>query len=281
MTPWWLKFTAKLAFARVPLARSLASRVGMYRLGSMKRPECAFDCFLNHYNRVEFAGKGSGFMQLELGPGDSLFSALAGYSHGCAGTWLVDAGKHACTDVILYRDMLDYIASKNLPVPEACGAVSLDAMLIKLNSKYLTEGLASLRTIPVESVGFIWSNAVLEHIRRDEFFDTMKELRRILRPGGACSHTVDLKDHLGASLNHLRFSPEFWERDVIYKSGFYTNRLRYSEMIGLFQSAGFSVNVLSVSRWEKLPLPKSKLYESFRSLPDDELRVSGFNVILR
>ena len=33
------------------------------------------------------------------------------------------------------------------------------------------------------------------------------------------------------------------------KSGFYTNRLRFAEMIDLFRVAGFSVETRAVSKW--------------------------------
>jgi SAM-dependent methyltransferase len=280
-TPWQIKFAVKLAFARFPFAKNVLSYIGLYRHGGMDMPEYALERFLNHFNRTEFSGKENGFIQLELGPGDSLFSALAGYSFGCAGTLLVDVGRYARMDVKLYREMMAYLSSKNLPVPEINEARNAEEIIQKLNSKYLTEGLKSIRSIPSESVDFIWSNVVLEHIRRDEFLETMKELRRILRKGGACSHTVDLRDHLGFSHNNLRFSSEFWERNLIYSSGFYTNRLRYSEMIELFQAAGFYVNIINASYWDKPPVPKSKLHKNFRTLSDDELRVSSFNVVLR
>lgn len=97
------------------------------------------------------------------------------------------------------------------------------------------------------SIDFIWSQAVLEHIRKSEFLDTMLELHRILRPNGVCSHVVDLKDHLGGALNNLRFSEKLWESNFMASSGFYTNRIRYSEMLDIFHQAGFSVEVVNVS----------------------------------
>ena len=62
---------------------------------------------------------------------------------------------------------------------------------------------------------------------------------------------------------------------------FYTNRLRYSEMIQLFQQAGFDVEIVKIERWEGLPTPRSKLASEFQHWDDDELRISGFDAVLR
>jgi hypothetical protein len=121
----------------------------------------------------------------------------------------------------------------------------------------------------------------LEHIRKQEFLEVVRETRRELRSDGICSHRVDLRDHLGGSLNNLRFSRKFWESDMILNSGFYTNRIRLSEMVDYFRSDGFSVGVINIDRWEKLPTPAARMSPEFRDLPEDELRISGFDVILR
>lgn len=128
---------------------------------------------------------------------------------------------------------------------------------------------------------FIWSQAVLEHIRKAEFLDTMLELRRIIRPDGVCSHVVDLKDHLGGRLNNLRFPENLWESNFMSSSGFYTNRIRYSEMVDIFAQAGFSVEVVSLKQWQNLPTPKAKMSEKFKNLLDEELCISGFSLLLR
>jgi hypothetical protein len=65
------------------------------------------------------------------------------------------------------------------------------------------------------------------------------------------------------------------------ESGFYTNRILYSEMMALFRQAGFAVDVLEVNHWDRLPTPRPKLCGHFQHLSEDELCISGFEVILR
>jgi hypothetical protein len=102
-----------------------------------------------------------------------------------------------------------------------------------------------------------------------------------LNRNGICVHRVDLKDHLGGTLNNLRFSHAIWEGKLFRSSGFYTNRIRFGEMLDVFKCAGFECHLPRVVRWETLPTPRANLNASFRQLPDEDLLVSGFDVVLR
>ena len=109
----------------------------------------------------------------------------------------------------------------------------------------------------------------------------MRQLRRVLRSNGVCSHLIDLRDMLGGALNHLRFPDRLWESRLMAESGFYTNRLRYSEMLALFNEAGFMADIVEVKRWETLPTPRSKLTRQFQHISEDDLSISGLHAILR
>ena len=108
----------------------------------------------------------------------------------------------------------------------------------------------------------------------------MEEVSRILKARGASSHVVDLKDHLGGALNNLRLSAEFWEADWVAESGFYTNRIRFKEMLDYFRHARLVPDVIKMDKWDKLPTPRNRLRGSFRDLSEDELLISGFTVLL-
>ncbi len=54
-----------------------------------------------------------------------------------------------------------------------------------------------------------------------------------------------------------------------------------ARMLDMFTKAGFDADVLEVKRWETLPTRRQSLDSEFSSLPDTELLVSGFNVLLR
>ena len=149
-----------------------------------------------------------------------------------------------------------------------------------MKGEYLTQGVRSLTHLP-PSVDFFFSNAVFEHVAKRDLPLIAAELFRVLNRNGICVHRVDLKDHLGGGLNNLRFSDATWEGKLFRSSGFYTNRIRFDEMLALFERAGFECHLPQVIRWEKLPTPRVKLHASFRHLPDEDLLVSGFDVVLR
>jgi SAM-dependent methyltransferase len=246
----------------------------------MERPEYAFSVFRGHYEGARFAGQGVGFVGLELGLGDSLFSALIAKAYGASKVYLVDVAPFAHRDLSLCRGMASFLCACGFSVAEFENCQTLEELLGACSAHYLTEGLASLRQIPSGSVDFVWSQAGLEHIRRDDFLATLQELRRIQRADGVGSHRVDLSDRLGGGLNNLRFQTPTWESDFMSRSGFYTNRLRHSEMLQLFRQAGFKVEVLNCERWAEVPTPRHKMTAPFRDLSDEELSISGFDVVL-
>lgn len=277
--PWQLKIGAKLILSRVPVQYRIWHGVSLFRHGAMDEPEYAYRVFRRHFDRSEFAKKDGGFVSLELGPGDSLFSCLTAKALGAAGTWLVDTGAFADGNVEAYRRMANLLHAKGYALTIPSGG--LDAILGACGGIYGTEGLKSLKQIPTAGVDWIWSQAVLEHIRRAELLEYMRELRRVIAPDGICSHRVDLRDHIGGALNNLRFAEPVWESTWMANSGFYTNRIQFDDMCEVFDKAGFVVEVLAVDRWDQLPTPRASLAEQFRNKPDDVLRVSGFDVLLR
>jgi SAM-dependent methyltransferase len=154
---------------------------------------------------------------------------------------------------------------------------TVDDILARCGARYMPDDLMSLAQIESESVDLIFSQAVLEHVRMREFLETMQEYRRILKSNGICSYQVDLRDHLDSALNNLRFSERVWESEFMTKSG----RIRYSQMLDLFDKAGFKVEVIGLHQWDALPTPKKKTAKEFRGLPVKELCVAVFDVVLR
>ncbi len=118
-------------------------------------------------------------------------------------------------------------------------------------------------------------------MRRGEFLSTLKELRRIQKSDGAGSHCINMHDLIGGGANDLRFSSRAWESRLMADAGFYTNRIRYSEMLRLFKEVGFEPDVTRVLRWDKLPIPRKRMASEFSVLSDDDLLTYAWDVILR
>ncbi|HTI86635.1 MAG TPA: methyltransferase domain-containing protein [Alphaproteobacteria bacterium] len=279
--PWWAKIAAKVTLARLPVPMRAWHRIGLFAPGFMRDPDYAIRVFETHWKRA--GAPGSGFTYLELGPGESLATAVVAWAFGAGGGVLVDAGDFAVRDIAAYRPLLARLAERpgmrDLRSLQACGSV--DALLAAVNARVRTDGLRGLASLASDSVDLAFSQAVLEHVPLAEFAATARELHRIQRPSGIASHRIDFKDHLQASLNNLRFAQPSWERPwFARRSGFYTNRLRFSEIKAAFENAGFWVSVLAQDRWDAIPLPRESFAAEFRALSDDDLRTSGADILL-
>jgi SAM-dependent methyltransferase len=290
--PWWAKVIGKCIASRLPVPYRAWKALGLFEHGDMDQPDRAWSNFIAHAEAVGvlrsgphqafcIAGAGGkGPTVMELGPGDSLFSAQIAFALGACRTILVDVGAFASEDLTRYMSMGVYLDHKGLSLPlGAATATSVNEMLSAVAAEYLVDGIRSLRALPPASVDYCFSNAVLEHVALEEFTSLVQELHRALRPGARSIHRVDLRDHLGGGLNNLRFSRRLWEGRILKPSGFYTNRLRFRQILDTFQQAGFRAECSWVDRWESLPIDRHKLSLEFRHLPEEELVVKSFDLI--
>ena len=279
--PWWAKIGAKLALSRLPVPYSTWSSLGIFRHGDMADPARAISAFRSHLDSARrVRAIPDGFTMLELGPGDSVLSAGVARAFGGRESWLADAGDFARRDHQLFVDLDAALAAERLPANNLAAGLSFEQSLARLNAHYLTGGVASLAAIPANSVDFAWSSVVLEHVRRDELATLATELARVLKPDGVMSHAVDLRDHLGGSLNNLRFSPQRWEHPSWREAGFYTNRMSQLEIIEEFVRAGFKAVDVRNDLWPAPPLARAKMHASFRGRTDAELSIAGFDMVL-
>jgi len=280
--PWWGKIAAKLVLSRSPISYNFWHKLGIFRHGGMDSPAYALNVFEAHASQAVLRyGSLHGMTILEMGPGDSVATAIISKCYG-ARAILVDVGHFAeYGDFRHYLALCEMLRKRGLNPPNISSARTLQDVLSVCDGEYLTEGLASWRRIPPNSVDFVFSQAVLEHTLKEEFLLTMQECRRVMKPGSFASHRVDLRDHLGGALNNLRFSEQIWESSLFRSSGFYTNRIRYSDMLKVFEAAGFIVEKSEVRRWDELPTPREKLTLPFSNMPKTELCIRGFDVGLR
>jgi hypothetical protein len=278
--PWPLKIGAKIVLSRLPIPYAVWSRINLFKHGEMLDLAYARGVFERHFGLSGLQGGDKAFTCLELGPGDSLMSALLARAAGAAKTFIIDTGAYASRDISVYRNAAREIFKDVAARPAYEEWTAVEDMLRDCNASYLVEGLASLRSVPTGSVDWSWSQAVLEHVKRSDFDETMKELRRVARTGGRSSHRIDLQDHLGGRLNSLRFSEKTWEGHLFSRSGFYTNRLRRSEIVASAERAGFSVLGMIPEMWPTLPTPRTAMSSTFRDLSDDDLRTKWIDLLL-
>ncbi len=278
--PWWLKITIKIFLSFIPFKYDFWQKLGFFRHGSMDEASYLKRIISTHLNASKLSLDDlQGKKIIEMGPGDSVSSAIVFSSYN-AKTILIDADDFSVKDITQYKAISKELYEDGYAVKNIDHIKSFDEMLDAIGAKYMTNGLMSFSDIEDNSIDFIFSEAVLEHIHNDEFLPIMKECKRILKPHGVISHSIDLKDHLDYALNNLRFSETVWESKLFKRGGIYTNRISFQEMIELFESSGFIVDVKEVNRWEELPTPRKKMALPFRNYSDENLSVSEFRVLL-
>ena len=122
---------------------------------------------------------------------------------------------------------------------------------------------------------------MLEHVRKHELADVLRELKRILKPNGATSHNIDFQDHLSGALNNLRFSERVWKSLLFTQSGFFTNRIPAVTMHRMFRDVGFKIEREEFGQWPQLPTWRSAPHSDFQTHRDDALINRTSHVLFR
>jgi SAM-dependent methyltransferase len=185
--PWFLKIPTKIILSRLPVSPDMWRHLGIFRHGTMDDPMSALQIYARHFRWFNPKRSREGYTVLEIGPGDSIASGLLTALHGGACTYLVDQTDDAQHDMALYRNMLAAFRDKGFDTGRLDASRDFDDLCRRSGTVYLTNGLASLRSLPAGSIDFIFSNAVLEHVPRRDFEPLVAETRRLLGTGGVCS----------------------------------------------------------------------------------------------
>jgi SAM-dependent methyltransferase len=115
-----------------------------------------------------------------------------------------------------------------------------------LGFEYVVEPGGTLRRFQDASFNAILSGGVLHAVRRDILPGYVRDIGRLLKPGGYSLHTIDMADQIsyydpGVSIKeYLRFSEATWAR-VFENDVQYFNRLQRSEWLDLFGQAGLEL----------------------------------------
>ncbi len=124
-------------------------------------------------------------------------------------------------------------------------ASGLDAYFDGLGLRYLAPCDCRHLDLPDGSVDIVTSRAVLEHIPADVIAAILRELHRILGPGGLACHFIDPSDHwehVDKSISKINFLQHSdFVHGLIHSPNNYQNRLRHPEYVRMMKDAGFAV----------------------------------------
>jgi SAM-dependent methyltransferase len=178
---------------------------------------------------------------LEIGSGPHLGTALAFLFHGARKIISNDIGKVNTVVPIDYARIIQLLAKITTnhattpmreivrPAPGQDDAIGIVPERFEAFPHTGAEGLA----LPDESVDLIVSTSVFEHVMKPR--EVIANTFRILKHGGSCIHSIDLRDHSNP-LEPLGFLKKSREE---YVPGGTENRVRASDFIQMFKDAGF------------------------------------------
>jgi len=80
--PWRLKIVAKIILSRLPISYTFWQNLGLFRHGRMDDASYSINVFDSHVKRAGLQGQLKDKIILELGPGDSVATAIIAYCYG-------------------------------------------------------------------------------------------------------------------------------------------------------------------------------------------------------
>ncbi len=216
---------------------------------------------------------------MEIGPGDGIATAIYSKIFNSPKVYLIDIKDFADKNILIYKDIIKSLNLNIFEEKKLREFETLEDILEALNAYYLVDGLKSLENIQSNSVDYLFSHSVMEHIRFSELDKYIQEMYRVLKPNGLISHNINYKDHLDESLNSLRLPFKIWESDFFANSGFYTNRVPAIEMHKKFKRLGFKMVWENFSKWPSLPLKRKYIHNEFQEYTDADLMNSTSSFI--
>jgi SAM-dependent methyltransferase len=251
---------------------------------------------------------------VELGPGDSLGVGLMALLTGAQRCYAADAVRHAsaATNLAVFEGLVALL-KKRAPIPTDgdCAEIrpvvdehgfpshlfdraTLDAALAPQRLDGIRRELGGdlsgemirylapwgeLRSVPDNSVDWVFSQAVMEHVDRPA--ETYREALRCLRPDGFMSHQIDFRSHETAAEwnGHLKYPGWLW-RLMRGNRPWFINRLPCSAHLRMQRDAGFTI-INEMPQLQSNPLSRSQLATEFKAMTAQDLQVAGAMIVSR
>jgi len=128
-----------------------------------------------------------------------------------------------------------------------------------------------------ESYDVIFSDAVLEHVAHPEA--VIKEMDRVLKPGGLLFHLIDFKDHHpdGSGVRHIYMPKKSWLESL---PQVFINLYRPSDLEKVFISNGFEF-LKCDNQLLSQELELDKVHGDYKNYGKEELSIASTNFILK
>lgn len=226
---------------------------------------------------------------LEIGAGWDLYANLIYWCYGFENQIAIDVRRWARAETV--NAAIAHLAKDPPPAALRVPKIKLDAASFETSLKevygirYLAPLDASSTDLPAGSIDVICTTSVFEHIPEQVLAAILKEFRRIIRPDGMMTHTIDFTDHYShadpaiTDFNYLQFGNRQWMR---HNPGIhFQNRLRTRDFRRLIEDADFDVS--ECEEWGGRPseLDRTAVHPDFKHYRREELLVIGANLIAK
>lgn len=237
----------------------------------------------------------SGLRAFEFGAGYDLLGPMVRWSAGVDAQTLIDL--RPVLRLALVNDTLrkfhdwhaELEAAAELPLrrPSAEPVTGLAELEERFGIRYEAPCDATATGLPDASFELVTSTWTLEHIPPGEIVRILREMRRLLTPGGIVSCLVDLKDHFSyfepslSPYSFLRFSDRAFS--IVNPRLQWQSRLRAPEYRALAEAAGFEV-LLEIDEpgvpEDLAVLREMQVARRFRSFSLEELAARTVHLVL-
>ena len=127
MFPWWLKIVVKVILSRLPLSYDVWKKMGIFKHGDMDHARYAISVFDKHLTRSQQTLDLSNKVVLELGPGDTVSSAIISKAYGGRAI-LIDTADYSTKNLDAYHQLFEGLCARGFNPPDIDGATSLEQM---------------------------------------------------------------------------------------------------------------------------------------------------------
>ena len=161
---------------------------------------------------------------------------------------------------------------------------SFDELYERFNLDYYLDREGSLKMLPDNHFNVVYSMHVLEHVYKDWTDQAIKDIQRILTPGGFSIHQIGIDDHLAhydrphaSSKNYLRYSDSTWK--IFFENYVqYFNRLQMSDWLSLFEKHKLDLIEKSM---ETCDIHNLSIHEKYKGYSKEDLSCTILTIVHR
>jgi Methyltransferase domain len=189
----------------------------------------------------------------EFGAGWDLIGPIAMWALGVDHQTVIDIEPNVKLELVndtiarfaSHRPRLEQALNAPLRAPDPTPVSAFGDLSTRFGITYLAPQDARSLPLAQHTVDFVSSTFTLEHIPPGDITAILRETRRVMTPAGIISSLIDMQDHYNyidakvSVYNYLRY-PQ-WRWRFLNPSLQPQNRLRHSQYLRLFDTAGFDV----------------------------------------